>query len=172
MFWYISLVGKTVVHNTLTSVLRESKQKAEVAAWTGTAAHLSAGRTLHGLIKLPIPILDTSMCNVSPTTPHAAMLRSLHLLILDEASKIPAHSLHAIDLLLCDLMKNDHPFGGKVIVLGRDFQQVLLVVQDATRAAIVEATLQHSPLWPVFTTLCLVRTCMQERKRRSLRNCY
>ena len=68
------------------------------------------------------------------------MLRGLHLIILDEASMIPAHALHAIDLLLCDLMNNNHPFGGKVMVLGGDFRQVLPVVWHATRAAIVEVT--------------------------------
>ena len=84
------------------------------------------------------------------------MLRDLHLIILDEASMIPAHALRAIDLLLRDLMSNDCPFGGKVIVLGGDFRQVLPVVRHATQAAIVEATLKHSPLWPVFRTLHLV----------------
>ena len=88
------LIGKTFVCNTLTSVFRGTNQKAATAAWTGIAAQLlSGGRTLHSLFKLPVPILDTSICNVSPTTPHAAMLRDLCLIIVDEASMIPAHAL-------------------------------------------------------------------------------
>ena len=164
MLCYILTTGKTFVYNTLTSILRGRNQNVAAAAWTGIAAQLlSSGRTLHSLFKLPVPILDNSTCNISPTTPHAAMLRDLHLIILDEASMIPAHALRAIDLLLRDLMSNDCPFGGKVIVLGGDFRQVLPVVRHATRAAIVEATLKHSPLWPVFRTLHLVEN-MRARK--------
>ena len=69
---------------------------------------LSEGRTLLSPFKLPVPILDTSTCNVSPTTPHAAMLRGLHLTIFDKASMIPAHALCASHLLLRDLMNNYH----------------------------------------------------------------
>ena len=68
---------------------------------TGISAQLfSGGKTLHNLFKLPVPILDTSTCNVSPTSDHAATLRDLHLITMDEASIIPVHALCAIDLLL------------------------------------------------------------------------
>ena len=117
-----------------------------------------------------MPILYTSMCNVSPTTPHAAMLRGLDLIILNEASMIPAHSLCATDLLLLDLMNNHHPFGGKVIVLRGDFWQVLPVVRHPTQAAIAEGTLKHSPLWPVLTTFYLVENMGARKMRRSLQN--
>ena len=91
------------------------------------------------------------------------MLRDLHLIIIDEASMIPVHALRAIDLLLRDVMNNGHSFGGKVIVLGGDFRQVLPVVRHATRSAIVESTLKHSPLWPLVKTLHLVQN-MRARK--------
>ncbi|KAI7743226.1 hypothetical protein M8C21_009806, partial [Ambrosia artemisiifolia] len=41
------------------------------------------------------------------------------------------------------------PFGGKVMVMGGDFRQVLPVLKRATRAQIVDASLCMSPLWCV-----------------------
>ena len=79
IFVYLYLVtfptGKTFVYNTLMSILQGRNQNVATAAWTGIAAQLlSGGQTLHSLFNLPVPILDTSTCNVSPRSDHAAML--------------------------------------------------------------------------------------------------
>ena len=84
---------------------------------------------LHSLFKLVVPILDTSTSNASLRSPHAALLRELHLVSMDEASKIPVNALCTTDLLLRDLMNNSHQFGGMVTALGGDFHQVLPLVQ-------------------------------------------
>jgi len=39
------------------------------------------------------------------------------------------------------------PFGGKVIVLGGDFRQILSVVKKRSRYDIVKATMNYSELW-------------------------
>ena len=45
------------------------------SAWAGIAAtFLSSGRTIHNLFKLPVPILDTSTCSVTPNSKHADYL--------------------------------------------------------------------------------------------------
>lgn len=41
----------------------------------------------------------------------------------------------------------DQTFGGKVVVLGGDFRQILLVIPRADRAGIVMATINSSVLW-------------------------
>ena len=41
----------------------------------------------------------------------------------------------------------NQPFGGKVMVFGGDFRQVLPVVPRGTRAQITDATLQRSYIW-------------------------
>ena len=41
----------------------------------------------------------------------------------------------------------DKPFGGKAIVFGGDFRQVLPVIQKGTREEIVDASLNHSYIW-------------------------
>ena len=68
---------------------------------------------MHSLFKLPVPILDTSTCNVKQTSSHAAMPLSMSLIIIDEASMMPLHALHAFDKLLRDLTNEDIAFGGK-----------------------------------------------------------
>ena len=143
--------GKTMVYNTLISFCRGHYMNVASAAWTGIAATLLAGgRTIHSLFKLPVPLLDTSVCNIVPTSRHAAFLRSLDLILLDEASMVPTHALHAIERTLRDVCDSESPFGGKIFVLGGDFRQVLPVVPRASRAAILDTCLKRSSLWSSF----------------------
>jgi hypothetical protein len=46
-------------------------------------------------------------------------------------------------------------FGGKIVVLGGDFQQILLVVPKGGRKDIVSASLPRSHLWQHVTILRL-----------------
>ena len=121
--------GKTYVFNKLASYLRHHSKHVVCAAWTGIAANLMFdGRTVHSLFKLPVPVLETSTCNVSPTSTQADMLRRQDLFIIDEASMIPSHALHAIDICLQDITGVASHFGGKILLLGGNFRQVLPVV--------------------------------------------
>ena len=54
----------------------------------------------------------------------------------------PTEALEAVDRLLRDLMDNTLPFGGKILVLGGDFRQVLPVMPHCTRDDIVSHTLK------------------------------
>ena len=49
------------------------------------------------------------------------------------------------------------PFGGKVMVFGGDFKQVLHVVTRGTRAQVTDATLQRSYLWEKIRKIRLSR---------------
>ena len=51
---------------------------------------------------------------------------------------------HAVDLCLRDIMDNDKPFGGKLVVCGGDFRQTLSVVEGGNRAHEVEAQRQET----------------------------
>ena len=46
------------------------------------------------------------------------------------------------DICSCELT-----FGGKAIVFGGDFRQILPVIRHSTRAQVVSACLNRSPLW-------------------------
>nr|XP_047144916.1 uncharacterized protein LOC100200664 [Hydra vulgaris] len=118
------------------------------AAWTGIAATLlKNGCTMHGLFKLPVPILETSTCNVTPNSIHGRFLRQISLYLLDEASMIPKYALSAIDKLLQDICNNNFPFGGKVILMGGDFRQILPVVKRGRPAEVIESCLKCSEHW-------------------------
>ena len=53
----------------------------------------------------------------------------------------------AIDRLLRDLMSSNVSFGGKVIVFGGDFRQILPVVKKGSATEIIEKCVLRSPLW-------------------------
>lgn len=53
----------------------------------------------------------------------------------------------ALDRTMQDITDCNLPFGGKVMVFGGDFRQVLPVVRRGTRAQIVDSSLRMSPLW-------------------------
>ncbi|KAJ3705565.1 hypothetical protein LUZ61_009270 [Rhynchospora tenuis] len=56
-------------------------------------------------------------------------------------------AIEALDRTLQDVTDCRQPFGGKIIIFGGDFRQVLPVVRRGTKAQIVDATLPMSPLW-------------------------
>nr|XP_047137509.1 ATP-dependent DNA helicase PIF1-like [Hydra vulgaris] len=60
---------------------------------------------------------------------------------------IPKHALNAIDKLLQDVCNNKFPFGGKVILMGGNFRQILPVVKRGQPADIVEACIKCSQHW-------------------------
>lgn len=67
------------------------------------------------------------------------------------------------------------PTGGKPIIFGGDFRQILPVVPNGTRANIVEASLSNSYLWPyliVFVFLkqniSLSKTSLNEQEKQKL----
>ena len=63
--------------------------------------------------------------------------------------------LEALERTLRDVCNVDVPFGGKVLVLGGDFRQILPVVKHGSRPQTVDACIKRSSLWRHFTTLRL-----------------
>lgn len=75
-----------------------------VTAYTGIAATLlHRGQTVHSYFKLPVPVVDGSTCNISPTSPRAQDIANTSLFIINEELMIPKHALDAIDILLRDI---------------------------------------------------------------------
>uniref|UniRef100_UPI00358E1C01 uncharacterized protein n=1 Tax=Myxine glutinosa TaxID=7769 RepID=UPI00358E1C01 len=141
--------GKTFLYNTLLHILQGQCRLVLPMAYSGIAATLLAGgRTSHHRFKLPVPILENSTCNISPTSKDADTLRKANLFIWDEAPMAPAYALAAVDRCLRDVTSNNIPFGGKVLLLGGDFRQVLPVVPRAAPAAIIATCIKRSKLWP------------------------
>ena len=64
-------------------------------------------------------------------------------------------AIETVDRSLQDIMSCPAPFGGKVIVFGGDFRQVLPIVPRGTRQQTVNASLVKSYLWHKMEVLRL-----------------
>ena len=65
------------------------------------------------------------------------MLAQCGALIWDEVGTASAAALDAADACVQDLLQNDQPFGGALVVLGGDLRQTLPVLEHAGRVEIV-----------------------------------
>lgn len=66
-------------------------------------------------------------------------------------------AVEALDNSMRDILGiRDRPFGGKTVVFGGDFRQVLPVVRRGSRGRIIDATLRSSHLWNGMRQLRLV----------------
>ena len=63
------------------------------------------------------------------------------------------HAFEAVDQTLRDIMQKHCLFGGKVMLIGGDFRQVLPVVRKGRREDIVDASLCHSFIWKYIEVL-------------------
>ena len=123
--------------------MRAQGQIALTVASSGIAATLlTGGRTFHSRFKAPLQPDATSVCNIKGQSTLAEVIRRAKLIIWDEAPMAHRHLLEALDRTLRDLMDSDLPFGGKVIVLGGDFRQILPVVKRGSHVQIVAACAQ------------------------------
>ena len=150
--------GKTFVWNTLSSAIRSQGEIVLNVASSGIAALLlPKGRTTHSRFKIPINLTEESFCNIPKDSPLAGLMRKVKLIIWDEAPMTHKHAFEALDRTLRDIIPNasNKPFGGKTIVFGGDFRQVLPVIVKGTREEIVNASTNHSYIWDDCTILKL-----------------
>jgi ATP-dependent DNA helicase PIF1 len=115
------------------------------------------GRTAHSCFKMPLTLQEDSCCSFTKQNGTAKLLQQAALIIWDETSMTKRQNMEALDNSLRDIMGQSHlPFGGKTVVLGGDFRQVLPVVQKGSRAQIVSASLRRSYLQESMHHLKLV----------------
>jgi hypothetical protein len=66
-------------------------------------------------------------------------------------------ALQAVDRLFQDIMGSDRPFGGKIVVFGGDFRQLLPVVRKGNAADAIAVTLNSARFWQDVQILRLTR---------------
>ncbi|KAK6020980.1 hypothetical protein OSTOST_13359, partial [Ostertagia ostertagi] len=81
-------------------------------------------------------------CSMKRESREARALRNVSVIFWDEISMVPKWTLEAVDLLLKDIMQNEIPFGGKLMVIGGDFRQVLPVVERGQQEDLVDACIK------------------------------
>ncbi|XP_076912066.1 uncharacterized protein LOC143570267 [Bidens hawaiensis] len=156
--------GKTYLWKTLCASIRsESKIVLSVTSSGIASLLLSGGRTAHSRFHIPINLVEDSFCFIKPDSDVASLLEQTSLIIWDEAPMVHKHGFGALDRSLKDIFKSasgtssDLPFGGKVIVFGGDFRQILPVVPGGSRQQIVNSSLSSSYIWKNCKVLKLTK---------------
>lgn len=154
--------GKTYMWRTLASYIRSKKQICLTVASSGIASLLlPGGRTAHSMFKIPIPTMESSTCNIDKGSDRAELLKMAKLIIWDEAPMAHRFCFEAFDKTLKDIMGrsncSDKLFGGKVIVFGGDFRQILPVVPRGSRSDIIHSTINSSYIWDHCVVLKLTK---------------
>jgi ATP-dependent DNA helicase PIF1 len=93
---------------------------------------------------------------ISQTDSRAALIRQSSLIIWDEAPMANRAVLACVDETCRRIMQSPLPFGGKVVVLLGDFRQTCPVIRKGTKAEVVNASISHSAIWPMFTIYRLI----------------
>jgi hypothetical protein len=151
--------GKTFLYRALLATIRGQGKIALATATSGVAASIMpGGRTAHSRFKIPLRIDDGAICSFTKQSGTAKLLQAASLIIWDEASMTKRQAVEALDKSMRDIMdRPELPFGGKTVVFGGDFRQVLPVVRKGTRSQIVDASLRRSELWNCMRHMKLVR---------------
>jgi len=152
--------SKTFMWKTLSAAVRMRGLISVNVASSGIASLLlQGGRTAHSRFGIPINPDDFTTCHIVPNSDLANMLKEASLIIWDEAPMMSRYCFESLDRSLNDVIGNidGKPFGGKVVVFGGDFRQVLPVIHGAGRAEIVLAALNSSYLWEHCKVLTLTK---------------
>ena len=113
----------------LLATVRGLGKIALAVASSGIAAELlEGGRTAHSRFKIPIPINESSVCNIPLQSDITKLIQKTSLIIWDEIMMSHVHHIDCVDHSLWDIMKVDKPFGGIPVVFGGGPHQILPVV--------------------------------------------
>nr|XP_023888078.1 uncharacterized protein LOC112000214 [Quercus suber] len=149
-------IGKTFLYHTILATLRKADHIAIATATFGIAATLLPGRrTTHSKFKIPLTPDASSTYSISKQSDLAELIRRATIIIWDEAPMVNRRALESLDRTFKDIMEENLPFGGKVLILGEDFRQVLSVVPKGIKAEMIDACIVKSPLWKDIKVLHL-----------------
>ncbi|XP_061341121.1 uncharacterized protein LOC133287508 [Gastrolobium bilobum] len=142
--------GKIFIWNTLLASVRlKAEIVLNVASSRIASLLLPGGRTTYSRFRIPIQINEDSTCNIKPNSTIAELLSKTKLIIWDEAPMVHRFCFEALDRTLRVVLRFsntscvDMPFGGKIVVLGGDFRQILPVIPHGSRKKIVNATCRN-----------------------------
>nr|CAD1820584.1 unnamed protein product [Ananas comosus var. bracteatus] len=161
--------GKTFIWRTLSAAIRSKGQIVLNVASSGIASLLlPGGRTAHSRFGIPLAITEESTCNIKQGSDLAELLIHTKLIIWDEAPMAHRFCFEALDRTLRDILRFsnpsscEQPFGGKVVVFGGDFRQILPIIPKGTRQDIIFATINSSYLWSFVKILTLTKNMRLE----------
>jgi hypothetical protein len=167
--------GKTFLWRTITATLRSQGHIVLTVAPSGVAALLlPGGRTAHSRFRIPLDLHEESRCSIARGTNLAALIARASLIIWDEAPMAHRFIFECVDRTLRDVLSVHEtsnatkPFGGKPILLGGDFRQILPVLPGGDRNEIIKASLVSSRLWKHFKIMRLTNNMRLSRSSASM----
>jgi len=138
--------GKTYVYRAICARMHVRALPFACSAPTGLAALLlPEGRTLHAQFRLSMD--DSSPSIIHPNSPDGVRLRSVRLIIIDEVSMVSRSLIRRVDHVLRDVTSINAPFGGKLVVFGGDFRQLLPVTRGAPMPVAAASSIRYADFW-------------------------
>ncbi|XP_050217778.1 uncharacterized protein LOC126668634 [Mercurialis annua] len=146
--------SKTYLYKTIISKLRSEEKIVLAVASSGIASLLlPGGRTTHSKFDIPIELFQNSTCGIKQKSDLAWLLQQTDLIIWDEAPMTHRYAFEALDKSLRDIVSiiyndaSEKIFGGKTVLFGGDFRQILQVIPKGKRKEIVQSSINRSYLW-------------------------
>lgn len=143
--------GKTFLWRAIISKIRYAGKVVLLVASSGIASLLlPGGRTSHSRFRILLDLDKDSCCAIDVTFDLVELIWVAELIIWDEAPLQHRHDFEAVDRTFRDICKDHVPgddkrlFGGKVVVLGGDFRQILPVITNGSRCDVVTAAVNKS----------------------------
>ena len=131
-------------------------------ASTGIAALLlDDGNTAHSTLKIPLSCNETSVCGFKLHSNIAELIKKADIFIWDEAPTASKFTFESVDRSFRDVMKEisptleNEPFGGKTLIFGGDFRQMLPILPHGNRGDIISNCIKRSYLWKSIKKLTL-----------------
>jgi len=105
---------------------------------------------MHSTFKILVSTLHNPVCNIFQGFELSQLLKQDNLIIWDKAPMTHKYYFEALEKTLNHIMNTENEtmtiFGGKFIVFGKDFRQILIVILGGTRSDIVHVTINSSYL--------------------------
>ncbi|XP_076951991.1 uncharacterized protein LOC143625576 [Bidens hawaiensis] len=157
--------GKTFLWTTIIAALHSTGKIVLAVSASGIASLLlPSGRTTHSRFKIPLDMTNESTCNIKKNTQLAQLMNETTLIIWDEAPMSDKKCFETLNRSLRDIFNNNHlPFGGRSMLLGGDFRQILPIVPKAPKTTIIASSLPRSHLWPHFKVFKLTENMRLHR---------
>lgn len=148
----------------MSATFRSKGEIVLVVSSSGIAGLLiPGGRTAHSGFAIPINVDENSTCNIKQGSPLAELIAKSKLIIWDKTPMTYKHYFEAVDRTFRYILRFSNesnlnlPFGGKVVVLGGDFHQILPVIPKGTRQEVVHVTINSSYLWNFYEVMTLTK---------------
>ncbi|CAA0841640.1 PIF1 helicase [Striga hermonthica] len=156
--------GKTYLWRTLSTGLRSKGKIVLCVASSGIMSlFLPGGRTAHSRFRILLSIHENSSCDIDQASPLAELIIRCSLIIWDEALMMLKHCFEVVQTSLQAIMgavnpsNSNKPFGGKPLIFGGNFRQILPVIPKGSRQDIVNAAINSSDIWRNCTVLRLTK---------------